>query len=79
MDVDESTILNVAQGKRKGKGKAPVNPADDVETMVMCDWEDDWHHHLLSSEQVGMLLPEQLVPFEYMNEGLSVGTSSTVL
>lgn len=44
MDVDESTVPNDKQGK------APVDPADDVEAMVMCDWEDDRHHHLLSSE-----------------------------
>ncbi len=79
IDVDESAVPNAKQGKGKGKGKAPADPADDVEAMVTCDWEDDRHYHLLSSEQVGVLLPEQLVPFERMNEGLSVGTSSSAL
>ena len=50
MDIDESTMPNAKQDKGKGKGKAPADPADDVEAMVTCDWEDDRHHHLLSSE-----------------------------
>ncbi len=76
MDMDETTISITKQGKGKGKGKAPVDPQDNVEAMEMCDREDEGSCHWLSSEQVGILVPVHLVPFERMIEGLGVGTSS---